>query len=1089
MTDPEPRLDLEPLLEHTSYLRRLARSLLKGAGGEDDVVQQAWVAALERPRGTIRSPRAWLAAAVRHLSWRRLRDESRRERREQATPLPDPVEPADAPAARVDALRRLLDAVDGLPDPYRDAVLRRYFDDQTHRQIADARGVPEATARTWVHRGVKLLRARLDPDDDDERRAFVLALAPTAGLTGHAGAATAASTLGMHIGWWMMNGKALFLGAATIALGVSLWTWRTLDDSTSPAGDGPPRGDAAVLGPDRTESEGEVVEPDVAIERASTDVAAPVGGWLVTGRCVTPDGEPVDAVAVRLRRLRGMVGWRNDESSLDVLDQATVASGENGEFAWDLAPVRGPVTIEATATGRHYSTRALKLVLDGARPPELKLTVFPLDGVVAGVVRDRDGQPISGATVIGCDQESISGDDGRYELAVPAGIGLRRVVAYAAGYAAGSVTFDYPQSGARMPVDIELLREVRVTGTVTDDEGAPIAGATVHSSMAPRARVETDRDGRYSLGHLDPSFAFHFVEANKTGYLTESVSVERRGDAATADIVLSRGVPVSGRVTDESGRGLHGARVSFRERDGHDGFEAVTDAAGRFEVLVSSGEHDVTTTHSPLATDRRRVEAGASSPSLEITLLVGRFVGGRVKNDLGAPVAGASVHFEKGMNRRVGEPARTDEHGRFRTGGLVDGPLSVMISAPGHATFMGRIDQLDVEHHEFTIIRAGAIEGRVLDGRTGRPIPSFRVRMLRPTLEDGERGPNALSGVWWQEGYQFHDEEGRFDTREHRIQVGAVCAMEASAPGYAPQKIDRIVATTTPELSAVVFRLLPPVHVTGRVLSARTGAPIADARVQTHEETEYLAVFSAEQGTAVRTDDDGRFELAVSPGAITLRVDTPDGVIHVEESFEMPEHGGLPERTIVVGDFGRIEGRLLDASGNPRVGEKVTLRYFGFGNMDDWSTETDGAGAFAFEDLNQGGHYVSRVVMVDGEEVRGHTRRVYVRHGQTSTVILKPTGTASIAGTVTADVDVPELLRVAAAPKDRPGSRGDGEGLTTRAVFARDGRFHIDGLPAGEWQIEAFFWNDQSLWSGSTSLTLTDGESATVALELLLEQD
>lgn len=64
-------VDTSELLAHATWLRRLARSLVRE--GADDLVQDTWVAALRRPPDGERSVRPWLRTVlinVARLRWR-----------------------------------------------------------------------------------------------------------------------------------------------------------------------------------------------------------------------------------------------------------------------------------------------------------------------------------------------------------------------------------------------------------------------------------------------------------------------------------------------------------------------------------------------------------------------------------------------------------------------------------------------------------------------------------------------------------------------------------------------------------------------------------------------------------------------------------------------------------------------------------------------------------------------------------------------------------------------------------------------------------------------------------------------------------
>ena len=66
-------------------------------------------------------------------------------------------------------------------------LLLRYFEDLDSKRIAEMQGVPAATVRTRVKRGLERLRSRLDEKTDGGRRAWMaglilLAKPPTASM-------------------------------------------------------------------------------------------------------------------------------------------------------------------------------------------------------------------------------------------------------------------------------------------------------------------------------------------------------------------------------------------------------------------------------------------------------------------------------------------------------------------------------------------------------------------------------------------------------------------------------------------------------------------------------------------------------------------------------------------------------------------------------------------------------------------------------------------------------------------------------------------------------------------------------------------
>ena len=94
MDDFQEDAQLRQVTAEMAWLRRLARALLRDQDAED-LVQDAWLAAAERPPAEDRPLRPWLGGLLRNLAKMRARARRRREAREaKAAEL---VEPATTP--------------------------------------------------------------------------------------------------------------------------------------------------------------------------------------------------------------------------------------------------------------------------------------------------------------------------------------------------------------------------------------------------------------------------------------------------------------------------------------------------------------------------------------------------------------------------------------------------------------------------------------------------------------------------------------------------------------------------------------------------------------------------------------------------------------------------------------------------------------------------------------------------------------------------------------------------------------------------------------------------------------------------------
>jgi len=155
-------VDIEALLRHREFVRRLARRLVRDDARAEDVVQETYVAALRNPPRHAGALRAWLATVVRKLAWTQNRSERRRALREQASTPPAAAPRAEDVLERAEWHQRLVNHVMRLEEPYRSTLLLRYFEDLNSSEIARLHDVPAATVRTRLRRGLEQVRKKLD---------------------------------------------------------------------------------------------------------------------------------------------------------------------------------------------------------------------------------------------------------------------------------------------------------------------------------------------------------------------------------------------------------------------------------------------------------------------------------------------------------------------------------------------------------------------------------------------------------------------------------------------------------------------------------------------------------------------------------------------------------------------------------------------------------------------------------------------------------------------------------------------------------------------------------------------------------------
>jgi RNA polymerase sigma-70 factor, ECF subfamily len=128
----------------------------------DDLVQDVFLMAL-RKIDSLRDARAfgpWLAMITRN----RAMDYHRRKR--ETDELPETLAHTSAPRAEANEVLALICE---LPEAYREPLILRFVEGMTGPEIAERTGLAPASVRVNIHRGMKLLRARLEGAGGKER--------------------------------------------------------------------------------------------------------------------------------------------------------------------------------------------------------------------------------------------------------------------------------------------------------------------------------------------------------------------------------------------------------------------------------------------------------------------------------------------------------------------------------------------------------------------------------------------------------------------------------------------------------------------------------------------------------------------------------------------------------------------------------------------------------------------------------------------------------------------------------------------------------------------------------------------------------
>ena len=232
-------IPMQRLLQHRQWVRNLARTLVLDEARADDLEQQTWLAAIERPP-TGDTPKAWLGTVMRNLAGRMRRSEFRVDRREGVAARPERLPATSDVVAQAELHKQVVQAVLDLDEPYRETVLLRHYEGLAPRQVAERMGVPVETVRSRVRRGLQQVRRRLDAQHGGDGHAWKLALLPLARLADGAGAAAggaaaatttaSAGSAGAMTGALLMSAQSKITAAVLALVLLAGGAWYLFDD-------------------------------------------------------------------------------------------------------------------------------------------------------------------------------------------------------------------------------------------------------------------------------------------------------------------------------------------------------------------------------------------------------------------------------------------------------------------------------------------------------------------------------------------------------------------------------------------------------------------------------------------------------------------------------------------------------------------------------------------------------------------------------------------------------------------------------------------------------------------------------------------
>jgi RNA polymerase sigma-70 factor, ECF subfamily len=361
MNEPALPPEIEELLTHQGWVRRLCRHLAADEIEADEIEQETWRRTIESPPRHRKNLKSWFSAVVRSALVHRAREERGSKARpkrivsmdsEASSVHPESGERPDSTAERRETFELLQRLVAELEAPYGEVIFLRYIEGHAPRRIAKKLGVPLSTVQSRLYRGLQILRRRVHARYGGEWRARCLVFVPSL-------PSLAASTLTTTIA--MSKPIKLTLAAAAVLLAVPMYSVLTDSGGVEPEQTNEPASPVLVQGAAQNEFAESLGAPELFRVPAS-----PVGDAQTQIRVVDEDGNDVEDFRMSV--------YRDGEQRRSVMKQAAT-------FTWPIEEDKaGLVFIGARGRAPYWEWLDPKLSQQIVLPTGRELTLRNVAG-------------------------------------------------------------------------------------------------------------------------------------------------------------------------------------------------------------------------------------------------------------------------------------------------------------------------------------------------------------------------------------------------------------------------------------------------------------------------------------------------------------------------------------------------------------------------------------------------------------------------------------------------------------------------------------------------------------------------------------